>query len=95
MDWGDGETDESLMLDSEDLFTINHKWKSTGNYLINLTAYDGQSESYSELIVKVDEIESGVAFNPLLLLAFIPLILFLLLRENNSYKKKKQKNGKK
>lgn len=83
VDWGDGKTTESLFIESGILFNASHKWANPGIYTINVKADDGETNTTSQLTIKIVKPdipkENNFILILLALLALMVLILILLL----------------
>jgi len=90
IDWGDGTIDTSEFLPNGTIFTKTHKWTTTGNQTVKVTANDNLTVTSSEMTVFVEEPEpeeDNLVLIALALLAFILLILsFIFIKR---YKDKK------
>lgn len=79
LNWGDGESEESDWLPSGEPFTVNHTWKTSGDFIVQIIADDDNSDTSSEMIVAVKKSDSNKSEFPLMLLFVILLIFGLLL----------------
>lgn len=88
INWGDGSTFTTEFLPNGQYFSLIHRWDSKGEYIITVTASDGEFTTSSELEVTIHEtlITDNIAIIALGLLALIALIAILL------YSKTKKKN---
>ena len=80
VDWGDGNQNESLFIESGELFNTSHEWTKPGIYTIDVKADDGEknSKSWSTIII----IKPGIAEANnliLILLALLALMVLLLI----------------
>jgi uncharacterized repeat protein (TIGR01451 family) len=98
VDWDDGTSSESGFLITGESFNITHKWTQPGDYKINVSADDDNTNSTSELTIKINkptqlktlDSSNNIWLIPILLLALLLLLLLALLE-----KRRKDKQGKK
>jgi hypothetical protein len=92
VDWGDGTTVTSELMENGVLFSLTHKWTSDGDYTIKVTAIDENSASseITELEVTIQKgVETGVlnfALVALLAIALVGVLVAFL-----EYKRRKNR----
>jgi len=79
IDWGDGNTTESIFLPSGVLFNASHKWLKAGNYTITVKADDNKTASTEDFTIEINEPEPKPEKNDFWLILLIILLLLLLL----------------
>jgi PKD repeat protein len=91
IDWADGKIDESIFMDSGELFNVTHKWSDPGEYTINVSASDDDTVSTIDVTIKLDEEDIPEQNNfiliIILLLGLMLVLLFLILSKPDKNKK--------
>jgi PKD repeat protein len=91
IDWADGKIDESIFMNSGELYNVTHKWSGPGEYTINVSAYDTDTVSTIDVTIELDEQDIPEQNNfiiiILLLLGLMLLLLFLILSKQEKGKK--------
>jgi len=91
IDWADGKIDESIFMNSGELFNISHRWTGPGEYTINVSASDSETVSTIDVTIELDEEDIPEQNNfiiiIILLLGLMLLLLFLILSKPEKGKK--------
>ena len=91
IDWADGKIDESIFMNSGELFNVTHKWSNPGEYKINVSASDSQTVSTIDVTIEIDEQnipeQNNFIIIIILLLGLMLLLLFLILSKPEKGKK--------
>ena len=98
IDWGDGTSDESDFLQSQDFFNISHKWTKPGEYLINISADDNDTITKIDITITIDKQdipeESNIVLIFILFIGLLLLLLFLLLLKPQNDEKEEENEKK-
>jgi hypothetical protein len=57
--WSESESQSSGPLPNATAFTVNHSWTHAGRYDVTVTVTDNQTESFSEITVYIDTVQTG------------------------------------
>ena len=91
IDWADGKIDESIFLNSGEIFNVTHKWSSPGEYKINVSASDDETVSTIDVTIELEDQDIPEQNNfiiiIILLLGLMLLLLFLILSKPEKGKK--------
>lgn len=91
IDWADGKIDESIFLNSGELYNVSHKWTDPGEYTVNVSAYDSDTVSKIDVKITLDEQDIPEQNNfiiiIILLIALMLVLLFLILSKPEKGKK--------
>ena len=94
VDWGDGITNESILLKSGVPFNVSHKWIQPGNYTINISAYDNDTIAEIDITIDLNEEdvpeESNILIIIIMIIGLLLLLLFLILSRPQKDKKEEE-----